>query len=224
MGKMRPRNKMGCQSVNQGYLSTLESLGFVDDFDSLNTERWEKGAHKLGRGYIDPDNVSIYSGNLMMKLPAKICNGAEIASKDSYKYGDYTARIMCPKVAGSVTAFFLYQETHGKNDEIDIEVYNDGTRRMDFTVWAKGWLTNSAPQTLTFDPASAFHDYQISFHQRSVRFYVDGHLLRSWISGLPINSMRIVSSVWWPAWMSGRQAKEDNYAQIDRIQYSPSSA
>jgi len=202
---------------------TLGTLDFVDNFGSFNIGRWEKGDHRLGRGYIDRNNVSIDAGNLTLKLPAKKYNGAEIASKDSYKYGDYTASMICPKAAGSVTAFFLYQETRGRNDEIDIEIYNDGTRRMDFTVWAKGWRTNSAPQTLGFDPTAAFHDYQISFHRQRVRFYVDGHLLRSWISGLPVNSMKIVSNVWWPTWMSAPQPEEDNYARIERIQYSGSS-
>jgi endo-1,3-1,4-beta-glycanase ExoK len=222
-GKTCSVNNASVQLASPESSDTLGTLDFVDDFDSFNIDRWERGDHKLGRGYIDPNNVSIDAGDLALKLSAKKFNGAEIASKDGYKYGDYTATMLCPKAAGSVTAFFLYDETRGRNDEIDIEIYNDGTGRMDFTVWARGWKTNSAPQTLGFDPAADFHDYQISFHQRRVRFYVDGHLLRSWISGMPVNSMKIVSNVWWPSWMSGPQPKEDKYARIDRIQLSGSS-
>lgn len=209
--------------MNPERSDSLGALDFVDDFDSFNTSRWEKGAHTLGRGSIDRNNVSIGAGKLVLKLPAKKYNGAEVASRGGYKYGNYSAMMVCPKAPGSVTAFFLYQETQGGNDEIDIEIYNDETRIVDFTVWARGRMTNSASQTLDFDPTEAFHDYRISFHKRWVDFFVDGHFLQSWFSGLPVSSMKIVSNVWWPTWMSGPQPKTDSYARIDRVQYSGTS-
>src|SRR5919202_3307557 len=79
-----------------GLLAGLAGAGtlvFSDDFDSFDTNRWSKGAHNLGRSYLDPNNVDVADGNLTIKLPANTLNGGEIASNDLYGYGSYSARI-----------------------------------------------------------------------------------------------------------------------------------
>ena len=62
-------------------------LDFTDNFDSFDTARWSEGQHNLGRSYLDPNNVSVGSGNLAIKLPARTLNGGEIKSNDLYGYG-----------------------------------------------------------------------------------------------------------------------------------------
>jgi beta-glucanase (GH16 family) len=213
----------GSGSYNiKAYYEQEES--FIDNFDSFDTNRWYRGAHSLGRGYLDPNNVGYgrdaRGSYLVLRLPANTYDGAEIGSNNRYKYGTYRVRMECPQAPGSLSTFFLYQDIAGGNDEIDIEIFNDGTRRMSLTIWVAGTQTHSAQHTLTFDPSNGYHEYQIDFYSSGVRFYVDGQLLQEWASGLPTNPMRIMSNTWWPTWLSGSKPATDKKTYVDWIEYS----
>jgi endo-1,3-1,4-beta-glycanase ExoK len=51
-------------------------LRFSDDFAYLDTSRWSRGDHMLGRSYLDPANVAVDGENLRIKLPARTLEGA----------------------------------------------------------------------------------------------------------------------------------------------------
>ncbi len=113
------------------------ALNFTDGFDSFDESRWTKGDHNLGRSYLDPNNIGVSNGNLEIKLPARTLEGGEIVSDDLYGYGSYAARIKVPNAPSSITGFFLY-EPPDHASEIDIEIYNDSSRKIIFSTYAGG--------------------------------------------------------------------------------------
>jgi beta-glucanase (GH16 family) len=88
-------------------LASAGVLDFTDDFDSLDTNRWTKGTHNLGRSYLDPNNVSTSNGNLQVTLPANTLRGGELISNNLYGYGSNTALMKLPDAPSSITGFFL---------------------------------------------------------------------------------------------------------------------
>ena len=198
--------------------NAFQVINFLDNFDSFDTSLWSKETHRLGRSYITSKNVDVKGGYLKLNFPAKTYEGAEICSTSLYSYGTYTVRLKCPQAPGSISTFFLYQGIPGDgNDEIDIEIYNDGTRRIMFTTWVNGTQTNTATCILVFDPSREYHEYRIDFYQSEVSYYVDAQLLIRWTSGLPTNSMRLMSNAWWPTWLSGPKLRTQQTTSIDWI-------
>ncbi|MBV9772906.1 MAG: glycoside hydrolase family 16 protein [Gemmatimonadetes bacterium] len=191
----------------------------TDDFDLLDPARWLPGDHALGRGRLAPANVSAAGGAAVLTLPAGRYDGAEIRSAARHGYGSYLARLRTPLAPGSISAFFLYQGVEGGNDEVDVEIHNDGSRRVIFTTWVAGKQTNSVTRTLPFDPAATFHDYRIEYQAGKVRFLVDGALMQQWTSKLPKNAMYVMTNAWWPIWLSGAPATADVSLRVDRIEY-----
>lgn len=125
-------------AIQVGLLAGLAAAGtldFTDDFDSFDTNSWTTGSQNLGRSYLDPNNVGTSNGNLAVKLPANSLNGGEIISDDLYGYGSYAARIKVPDAPSSITGFFLYKVPDYAS-EIDIEIYNDTSRKVMFSTYA----------------------------------------------------------------------------------------
>jgi beta-glucanase (GH16 family) len=58
--------------------------------------------------------------------------GGEILTNELHGYGSYSARMSFSNVPGSIRGFFLY-EAPDYESEIDVEVFNDSTRRIMFT-------------------------------------------------------------------------------------------
>lgn len=196
------------------------SAPLTDDFDVLDPARWLPGDHALGRGWLDPANVAASAGSVALILPAGRTDGAEIRSVDRHGYGSYLARMRTPLAPGSISAFFLYQGVAGdRSDEIDIEIYNDGSRRVMFTVWVAGKQTHTVTRTLPFDPAAAYHDYRIEYGAGKVRFSVDGAVMQEWTSRTPKNTMYVMSNSWWPTWLTGAPADTPRALLVDRIEY-----
>ena len=194
-------------------------MDFNDGFDTFDETRWSKGNHNLGRSYLDPANVSVGGGNLRMKLPARTTNGGEILSDALYGYGSYTARMKLPHAPSSITGFFLY-EPPDYASEIDIEIYNDSSRRMVlYSTYTGGAQTHTQTLTLPFDPTTGFHDYRFDYAPGYVRFYADGVLMKEWTDGLPQSSMRLYVNAWFPTWLEGRKPTKDKYVLVDSIQH-----
>ncbi len=198
-------------------LASAGALDFADDFDSFDTARWTKGSHNLGRSYLDPNNVSVSNGNLAVKLPANSLNGGEIYSNTLYGYGSYSARMQLPNAPSSITGFFLYQPPD-YNSEIDIEIYNDSSRKIIFSTYAGGRQTHSQTLTLPFDPTAGYHDYRFDYAPGSVKFYADGRLMKKWTTGLPRTSMKLYVNAWYPRWLEGTMPTTDQFVLVDRIQ------
>ena len=160
-------------------LARAGALDFADEVDAFDETRWAEGDHRLGRSYLDPANVSVGESNLKIKLPARTLNGGGIRSHDLYGYGMYAIRMRVPNAPSSITGFFLY-EPPDYASEIDIEVYNDSSRRILFSTYAGGAQTHTQTLTLPFDPTAGFHEYRFGYSSGSVRFYADGVLMKEW--------------------------------------------
>jgi beta-glucanase (GH16 family) len=208
--------------VQVGLFAGLASAGvldFTDDFNTFNANRWTKGNHNLGRSYLDPNNVGVSNGNLGIKLPAGTLKGGEIVSNNLYGYGSYTARIKVPYAPSSITGFFLYYPPDYAS-EVDIEIYNDSSRRIIFATYARGRQTHSQTMTLPFDPTAGFHEYRFDYASGSIKFYADGRLMKKWTNGLPHKSMKLYVNAWYPTWLEGRKPATDRFVLVDKIRYA----
>ena len=83
----------------------------------------------------------------------------------------------------SLTAFFLYKQPDYAQ-EIDIEIFNDSSRRMCSSTYSGGTKRTPSTMLLPFDATADFHDYAIERDRTSVRFLVDGVQMQSWTSGV----------------------------------------
>ncbi len=191
----------------------------IEDFDLWDRSAWVSGAHPLGKGWLDPENVSHESGKLLLTLPADSYDGAEIKSASRVQFRNVEVRLRTPRAPGSISAFFLYEFVQRRNDEIDIEILNDETPEILFTTWVGGKQTNHVRYPLSFDPTAGLHDYRTEWSRRRVRFLVDDVLMQEWTEGIPRDAMYVMSNVWWPTWMNGLTQDEDRTHEIDRIIY-----
>jgi len=194
------------------------ALNFTDGFDSFDESRWTKGDHNLGRSYLDPNNIGVSNGNLEIKLPARTLEGGEIVSDDLYGYGSYAARIKVPNAPSSITGFFLY-EPPDHASEIDIEIYNDSSRKIIFSTYAGGRQTHSQTMLLPFDPTVGFHEYRFDRAPGSVKFYADGRLMKKWTTGLPRHQMKLYVNAWYPRWLAGKSHDADRFVLVDQIRH-----
>jgi beta-glucanase (GH16 family) len=195
------------------------SASFFDGFAYFDTERWSKGDHKLGRGYLDPRNVSVSGDNLQIKLPARTLDGGEVLTNGLYGYGSYTARMKIPYAPTSITGFFLYKSPDYES-EIDIEVFNDSSRKVMFTTYAGGSQTHTETMLLPFDPTVGYHEYRFDYAPGYVGFYVDGRLMKEWTDGIPQTSMHLMVNAWFPSWLGGKKPRKDAYLYVDSIGYT----
>ena len=191
----------------------------VEDFDFWDPSAWIPRHHVLGLGLLDRENVSHKGSKLLLTLPAGSYGGAEIRSASRVQFRDVEVRLRTPRAPGSISAFFLYELVQEGNGEIDIEVFNDGSRQILFTTWVDGMQKNSVQHTLPFDPAVRFHNYRIEWSSSRVRFLVDGVLMHEWTGDVPQDAMYVMSNAWWPEWIDGPILDESRMHQIDRIIY-----
>lgn len=155
-----------------------------------------------------------------MKIPAGSLDGGEIESRNFYGYGTYATRMKVPNAPSSITGFFLYRSPDYEA-EIDIEVYNDASRRVDYTIYAAGKETHFDSRKLPFDPRKGFHNYRIDYYPGAVSFYIDGKLDGRYTTGLPSAEMGLFVNAWFPDWLPGREPAKTSAAKVDWIQHHP---
>ena len=200
-------------------------VSFSDEFATFDAVRWSKGDHTLGRSYLDPSNVSVDGQNLRIAIPGRTLEGGEILTRDLQDYGSYSTRMRLPNAPSSITGFFLYKAPDYES-EIDIEIYNDSTRRIMFTTYAGGGQTHTQTMQLPFDPTAGFHEYRFDFlkdaatGEASVAFYADGTEMVRWDTGLPQTSMHLMVNTWFPRWLDGRRPKKTVYTLVDSVGYT----
>jgi beta-glucanase (GH16 family) len=195
-----------------------EGTSFRDDFTSFDSSRWLKSDHVLGRTDFAPENVIIDNERLGLQIPALTTNGAEIESVDYYGHGTYKARIMTADAPSSITGFFLYRSPD-YYAEIDIEVYNDGTGKVDFVTYADGQRTNYVGKDFRFDPSGGFHTYRLDYLPGAVKFYINGDLKQVWRDGLPQGSMKLLVNTWFPSWLEGIPPLTTRTTRVEFISY-----
>ena len=199
--------------------SAARSDAFRDDFASLDARRWVAITRPFGHGAVDAANVAVADGMLALKFPANRLDGGELRSASLYRFGAFRARIKVADAPSSLTAFFLYKAPDYQS-ELDIEIFNDSSRRVMFTTYSGGAQTNTITQLLPFDATAAFHEYAIEYDSQSVRFLVDGALLRSWSKGVPRSAMYLYVNAWFPSWLAGKRPATDRFTLVDWIEYA----
>jgi beta-glucanase (GH16 family) len=199
--------------------AAAHSTNFHDDFASFDTRQWTKSSRPFGYGAIDPANISVANGILGVKLPGGKLDGGEIRSTSVYTYGTFRARMKIANAPSSLTAFFLYKQPDYAQ-EIDIEIFNDSSRRVWFSTYSGGTQTHTVEMLLPFDATADFHEYAIERDRSSVRFLVDGVQMQSWASGVPRSSMYLYVNAWFPSWLAGESPASDRSTLVDWITYS----
>jgi beta-glucanase (GH16 family) len=194
------------------------AVGFRDDFATLDSARWVEITRPFGHGAVDAANVDVTDGLLQVKLPAGRLDGGELRSIALYRFGSFRARMRVADAPSSVTAFFLYKAPDYQS-EIDIEIFNDTTRRVMLTTYAGGAQTNTVTKPLPFDATAGFHDYVIEYDTGSVRFLVDGTLIQSWSKGVTKSAMYVYVNAWFPSWLAGERPTTDRFTSVDWIEH-----
>lgn len=197
--------------------SPATAVAFADGFDALDAARWSLGSHPLGRGSVLAENATHGGGTAALHLAAGAFDGAELRSAERHRFGAFGARMKTPRAPGTISAFFLYEGGSDIADEADIEIFNDGSRRVMFTTWVAGKETNNVILPLPFDPADDFHDYRIEWTRREIRFLVDGAMMQSWRRGVPQNPMFVMANTWWPVWLTGPLLDAPQPLVIDEV-------
>jgi beta-glucanase (GH16 family) len=146
-------------------------------------------------------------------------NGGEIVSKDLYGEGSYSACMKLPNAPSSITGFFLYQAPDYAS-EINIEIYNDTSRKIMFSTYSGGSQAHAETMALPFDPTPGFHEYRFDYASGSINLYADGKLMKTWKDGLPPNSMELYANAWCPNWLAGKRPAKDKCVLVDRIQHT----
>jgi len=178
--------------------------------------RFAPTAHALGRGTLDPANVTIAGGRIALGLPAGRTDGAEVRSAAAYRSGRFTARIKAAGAPSSITGFFLYAPPDFAS-EIDIEILNDRTGTMLLTTYADGRDTHHERRALGFDPTAAAHEYRIDWSRGAAAFAVDGRVLRRWTNGIPTAPMNLYVNAWFPRWLGGIPPATTAFTTVDRV-------
>lgn len=191
---------------------------FRDEFTSLDATRWTLVDRQAGRGRVVPANVGVAGGQLAVKLPAGTLQGGEIRTNAAYRFGTYRARMKIADAPSALTAFYLYG-TPDYAREIDIELFNDSSRRIMFTTYSGGAQTNTRTHVLPFDPRADFHVYEIDYRPGSVRFLVDGAVLQEWSKGVTRAAMNLFVTVWFPSWLEGTLPASDRTTYVDWIDF-----
>ena len=163
--------------------TAARSGDFRDEFASLDASRWVTISCPAGLGRVEPVNVGVADGQLGVRLPGGRLDGGELRAAGQYRFGTYRAALKAADAPSSLTAFYLYG-TPDFEREIDIELWNDASRRITFTTYSNGRQTNSVTKLLPFDARAAFHEYTIDYRRGSVRFLVDGTLMQQFTSGV----------------------------------------
>ncbi len=189
-----------------------------DEFTTFDVHQWFKSSRPFGWGAVDPANVGVSNGQLGIRLPGGSLNGGEVRSLSLTRFGSYRARIKVANAPSSLTAFFLYKKPDFAQ-ELDIEIFNDSSRRVWFSTYSGGSQTNTIEKLLPFDATAGFHEYAIEYDPGLVRFLVDGVELQRFTSGVTRSSMYLYVNAWFPSWLAGTRPANDAYTYVDWIEH-----
>jgi licheninase len=191
--------------------------GFRDDFATFDAQRWVSITRPFGHGAVDAANVAVTGDMLGVRLPAGRLDGGEVRTTSLYRFGAFRARMKVANAPSSLTALFLYKAPDYVS-ELDIEIFNDTTRRVMFTTYAGGAQTNTVTKLLPFDATADFHTYAIEYDTSSVRFLVDGVLMQSWSKGVTKSAMYLYVNAWFPSWLGGERPATDRFTLVDWVE------
>ncbi len=198
--------------------SAFQVFRVIDDFSSLDPERWLISRHRLGLGRFRPDHVQVKDGLLHLTIPASSHDGGEVQTRERYLYGSYRIRMKLPQAPDTLTGFFLYQQPD-YDHEIDIEIENHSDGKTYLVTYAQGERSNLRELHLSFDPTDGFYEYRFDFYPGVIHFYAEDELLQSWHEGLTDTPMHLMINLWAPRWLGGETYSTDKTLLVDWIKY-----
>lgn len=178
---------------------TAGPVSFFDNFDRIDTKRWY-----ISNGWVNGNwhgctwarsNLVLKNGILQMqitKVPNKLRSHkcAAIRTLGRLGYGVYEVRMRTAAAAGLNTAMFTYsgQPLTPVHDEIDFEFLGKSPRnvQLNYYVSGKGGRESSVP--VGSDASAIFHTYAFEWTPTSLRWYIDGRLVRTASGGAQPNT------------------------------------
>jgi endo-1,3-1,4-beta-glycanase ExoK len=195
-------------------------LDWQDDFNTFDAAAWEleNFSYDGNEAQFTPGNASVGSGILTMKLTAapsgsaKPYLGVEMRSRKTLTYGKLSARMRFAAGSGVVSGLVTFYTPFPNCDwnEIDIEHLgkSSNSSQLNSMVYLGAVNPNcSTSVTPTQDPLlvdlglnaeTAFHEYDIEWTPASVKYFVDGLLLRTWVQNISLLSrpQNILLTIW----------------------------
>ena len=184
------------------------------DFSGLDLE---VASHSLGRGRFRAENVELDDDYLVLRSGENNFDGAEVRTTERLGYGSYTVKLKSDYAPGSFTAFFLYQDVEEDNDEIDIEIHNDESGKIDFVTFNDGEKSNFKQVEVDFNPTEDFYEYRIDYYPEQISFYVEGEKLAEFDSDLPSDEMKLMINHWWPNWLEADENHQASRVYIEQL-------
>jgi beta-glucanase (GH16 family) len=204
-------------------------LLFRDDFDTLDTARWQLMTHSWegNLSLFSTDAAAIEAGQLVISSTpapegtvddsgtAKRFWGAEVRSLDTLTYGRVRARIKFAAGSAVISSLVTIYTPWPADDwnELDIECLGQAGKVQLNTMVYLGQPTTPPVTTpvkptafpafaaLDFDPTAGFHEYEIEWTPGGARFSIDDVEVRHWREHIDL--MKLPQNVLMTIWASG---------------------
>lgn len=198
------------------------SFTIMDHFSSFNKSVWYKSTYCNSATCVSSKNVQVQSSHLIMSVPAKQYGGAEVETKQSFRFGTFKFAMKASTNMYVMNAIFLYDPQ--SKDEVDLEVINERVWEVWFTVYVREVKQFHKEVTLSFDPSKQYHTYAIKWSAgaqggSSVEFYVDDHLMESTSYSDSNPNLYLVLMAFAPSW-TGVKPTKTTYCYVDYVQVS----
>ncbi len=198
-------------------ITTISTL-LSDNFDApLNSAYWDYNHWQLyanpsyyGRTQQRQSLPLVSNGLLHLQLDTYNPSGfsfygTETITKENYSLNlggiafEISAHFVNP-VPGIVAGMFGYKTISGSNhDEIDWEAVTNHSGEIQTNIYANEPLGTGHPQYYSLNGNIAdFHTYRIEWFKDTVRWIVDGQLVRSQDGNIPSTPMALHLNIWAP--------------------------
>ncbi len=229
--------------AHRGSHSSNSPTAWSDNFNTgvLDGNRWTIATWGApAGGYFSAGNVDLSQGMLCLKLEqyrlsdgTLVSYGGQIESNITYGYGTYQWTVRAGStavtpdgpgvaVSGGVSAGFNW--INDSQTEIDIEFAGDLPNFVDFTSWTSLSSNTDTDLRLPFDATQAFHNYKFVWQAGKIAYYVDGVLLASHITNVPVAPAAIIMNHWGidnPSWGGTATVGITRYFYVSNFTFTP---
>jgi hypothetical protein len=172
--------------------------------------------------------------SLVVYAQNKTYKGAELRTKESYKYGRFEVRMKSVQVEGTLSTFFTYFDglpdddwSSSKWNEIDIEILGRYNNSVQWNTITGGPSNHVRSEFTNFNPHTDFHTYGIEWTESYVAFFIDGKEVyrqtEEHIQALT-RAQKIMMNIWLPQYADWVGTFNPNslpaFAYYDWVSYS----